>query len=62
MIDPDVLLRVPVFVIEDEVIPPTVILGVPVNPVAVPVRAPVNDVADTSFKLDILRPDILKCV
>ena len=50
-----VLLSVPVFVMlltETE--------GVPVRPVALPLRAPVKTVADTLLRLDMLRPDKLK--
>jgi len=50
-----VLLSVPAFVMLL-----TEIVGVPLRPVALPLRAPVKTVADTLLKLDILRPDKLK--
>ena len=50
-----VLLSVPAFVMLL-----TEIDGVPLRPVAVPLRAPVKTVAVTLLRLDILRPDKLK--
>ena len=50
-----VLLSVPVFVMLL-----TEIVGVPVKPVALPLRAPVKTAAVTLLRLDMLRPDKLK--
>jgi hypothetical protein len=50
-----VLLRVPVFVMLL-----TEIEGVPVRPVALPLKEPVKLVAVTLLRLDMLRPDKLK--
>ena len=50
-----VLLSVPVFVMLL-----TEIEGVPLRPVAVPLKAPVKLVAVTLLRLDMLRPDMLK--
>ena len=50
-----VLLSVPVFVMLL-----TEIEGVPVRPVALPLKAPVKLVAVTLLRLDMLRPDKLK--
>ena len=50
-----VLLSVPVFVMLL-----TAIVGVPLRPVALPLRAPVKTVAVTLLRLDMLRPEKLK--
>ena len=50
-----VLLSVPVFVMLL-----TEMEGVPVKPVAVPLKAPVKTAADTLLRLDMLRPEKLK--
>jgi hypothetical protein len=50
-----VLLSVPVFVMLL-----TEILGVPLKPVAVPLKAPVKLLAVTLLRFDILRPEKLK--